>query len=114
MRVTPIPDETLAIWPGGERHVVGPPDGDATGKIRAVECLFDVTADGVRRANVRCVLEGDELAMLAAGGAVWISFYAGVMVPFSVDCIGPHGVTEEQAREAAAETLTAELNRMTD
>jgi hypothetical protein len=114
MRVTPIPDELLAAYPGAERRVIGPPDGDVTGHIRPVECLFDVTEGGITRANVRCVLEEGELTKLAAGGAVWVSFYAGLMVPFSIDCLGPHGVTEAEARETAASELAAELHRMTD
>ncbi len=28
MRPTPIPDDE--VWDGGERHVIGPPDGDPT------------------------------------------------------------------------------------
>lgn len=82
MRPAPIPD--AAVWPGAQRMVIAPPDGDLTNPdIAPVEALVDQASIG-RRLSVRCVLEDGDLEILARGGAVWVSFY-GVMVPFSVD-----------------------------
>lgn len=84
MRVTPIPDE--AVWSGARRIVVGPPDGDPTGAIRPVEAILDESPSmGVPALSVRCALEPGDLARLAAGECVWVSFYGGGMPPFSVD-----------------------------
>lgn len=90
MRVIPIPDG--AVWEGGERVVIGPPDGDPTGEIRAVEAIVDVSAStGIRRFSMCCALEEGDLEKLAAGGHVWVTLY-GHMIPFSVDVTGPdHG-----------------------
>jgi hypothetical protein len=83
MRVTSIPSEV--VWPGAERVVVGPPDGDPTGPIRAVEAVVDVSeSTGVPRLSVRCALEDGELERLAAGEHVWVTFYGGCPV-FSMD-----------------------------
>jgi hypothetical protein len=84
MRVTPIPDD--AVWDGAQRVVIGPPDGDPTGKIRAVEAVADVSpSTGMPVLSMRCALEPGDLEVLAAGGVVWVSFYGGAIVPFSVD-----------------------------
>jgi hypothetical protein len=83
MRVTPIPDD--AVWSGAQRVVIGPPDGDPTGEIRAVEAVADVSpSTGVPVLSMRCALEPGDLEVLAAGGHVWVSFYGGAIVPFSV------------------------------
>lgn len=81
MRVTSIPDD--AVWEGGHRVVIGPPDGDPTGEIRAVEAVAEMSA-GVPVLSMRCALEPGDLEVLAAGGCVWVSFYGGSIVPFSV------------------------------
>lgn len=83
MRVTPIPDS--AVWEGAERAVIGPPDGDLTGPIRAVEAVIHRSeSTGLPILSVRCAPEPGDIEKLAAGGHVWISFY-GRMVPFNVD-----------------------------
>lgn len=92
MRVTPIPDS--AVWEGARRIVIGPPDGDPTGEIRAVEAVVDRSpTTGSWVYSVRCALEEGDLDTLAAGGHVWISFYDR-MVPFSVDVVAPPEVSE--------------------
>lgn len=83
MRPVPIPDDV--VWPGAQRVVMNPPDGDLTGPIRAVEAVADISpSTGVPVLSVRCALEPGDLEKLAAGGHVWVSFYGG-MPPFSVD-----------------------------
>lgn len=91
MRPAPIPDE--AMWPGSERVVIGPPDGDLTRTdIAAVEALVDVAPNtGLQRISVRCVLEPNDLEKLNDGGTVWISFYAQQLVPFCVDVVDRNG-----------------------
>jgi hypothetical protein len=93
MRPASIPD--TEIWPGSQRVVFGPPAGhDVTGDIRPVEVLrwFSDTA-GVPVLSARCVPDAGDLDRLAAGGAVWVSFYGGQLVPFDVDVAerGDHG-----------------------
>lgn len=85
MRPAPIPDDE--ILPGGERVVFGPPPGhDLTGEIRAVEmCVRHVEALNTRVISARCVLEPGDLEALQAGGAVWVHFYGGQLLPFDVD-----------------------------
>lgn len=84
MRVTPIPDD--AVWEGARRVVIGPPDGDLTGPIRAVEAVLSASeSTGMPVLSVRCALEPGDLEALAAGGHVWVSFHSGSIVPFSVD-----------------------------
>lgn len=89
MRPAPIPD--AEILPGSRRIVVGPPPGhDLTGDIRAAEvCVHTSEALGVPVLSARCVLEPGDLEALQAGGAVWVHFYGGQMLPFDVDVIGP-------------------------
>jgi hypothetical protein len=88
MRVSPIPD--AEVWDGAQRRIIGPPDGDPTGDIRAVEVVVDIPPSlGVPVASARCVLEPGDLEKLAAGGTVWVSFYGGQIVPFSVDVAAP-------------------------
>ena len=84
MGVTPIPDDV--VWKGACRVVIGPPDGDLTGPIRAVEAVLSQSETvGMPVMSVRCALEPGDLEVLAAGGHVWVSFYGGGMPPFSVD-----------------------------
>lgn len=81
MRPSVIPD--AEIWQGARRIVMAPPDGDLTNDtIRPLEMLAELH-EGVPTYSARCVLEGDDLETLRAGGAVWLTFYGGV-VPFSV------------------------------
>lgn len=86
MRPTPIPD--AEVWPGAVRAVFGaPPDAP---DVLPVEALCDSGQDtGLPRASVRLELEPGDLAKLAAGGHVWISFYGG-MVPWCVDVKAPN------------------------
>ncbi|TFV91400.1 hypothetical protein [Blastococcus sp. CT_GayMR16] len=90
MRPTPIPD--AEVWPGSQRVVIGPPGNDLDSDIAAVEVLRDVVQVGTGsgpRMSTRCVLEDDDLELLAAGGTVWVSFYGGQLLPFSVDVQPP-------------------------
>lgn len=86
MRPAPIPDGD--IWDGARRIVVGPPGGDLDSGIAAVEVLVDASSIGPRM-SARCVLEDGDLDALTAGGTVWVSFYGGSLVPFSVDVLPP-------------------------
>ena len=90
MRPAPIPSE--AVWPGAQRAVIGPPDGDPTNtKVAAIEVVVDQPDSlGVVRYSARCVLEPGDLEKLADGGHVWVSFY-GSMVPFCVDVTDKNG-----------------------
>lgn len=82
---TPIPD--AEIWDGATRHVIAPPSGDLTDDtIAAVEALVDEVEIG-RRYSMRCQLEPGDLATLAAGGCVWVSFLGSHLHPFSVDVL---------------------------
>lgn len=91
MRPAAIPDE--AIWAGAHRMVIAPPDGDLTSTdIAPVEVLIDHSEmAGVPRISARCVLEDGDLDKLVAGGTVWVSFYGGQLMPFSVEVVGPEG-----------------------
>jgi hypothetical protein len=69
MRPAPIPDDD--VWDGARRIIIAPPGGDMTDpEISSVEVLGDLDA-------------------LAAGGTVWVSFYGGILQPFSVDVLPP-------------------------
>lgn len=85
MRPAPIPDNE--ILPGSTRIVIGPPTGhDLTGAIRPAEVLhYPSESTGLPVLSARCVLEPGDLETLAAGGAVWVSFYGGQLLPFDVD-----------------------------
>jgi hypothetical protein len=87
MRPAPIPD--AEILPGTRRIVFGPPPGhDLTGDIRAAEvCMGRSESTGLPVLSARCVLEPGDLEALAAGGAVWVHFYGGQLVPFDVDVV---------------------------
>jgi hypothetical protein len=90
MRPAPIPDEE--IWDGAQRIVVGPPGNDLDTGIAPVEVVVDTVQIGTStgpRMSARCILEDDDLDMLAAGGTVWVSFYGGQLLPFSVDVQPP-------------------------
>lgn len=83
MHPTPIPD--AEIWPGAVRQVIAGPDGDLTNdQIRPVEALIDMSEIGPRF-SMRCELEDRDLAVLQAGGVVWVSQYGDHLHPFSVD-----------------------------
>lgn len=81
MRAAPIPDQ--CIWAGAHRHVIAAPNGDLLDEhIRPVEALVEPDQHGVPLYSVRCILEPGDLAKLAEGGVVWITFW-GAIVPFS-------------------------------
>ncbi|GEP38869.1 hypothetical protein NPS01_25320 [Nocardioides psychrotolerans] len=85
MRPTPIPD--AEVWEGATRLVIAAPDGDLTNPdIAPVEALVDRGPSGARNLSVRCELEDDDLAKLAAGGTIWITFWGG-MVPWSASVV---------------------------
>lgn len=88
MRTTEIPAE--AVWPGGRAAIIGPPPEHPG--LPAVPAVVDYpdSMPGHARISVRCELEAGDLAKLAGGGHVWVSFY-GMMVPFCVDVTGPDG-----------------------
>lgn len=86
MRPAPIPDGE--IWEGARRVVIGPPGNDLDSGVAAVEVLVDQSSIGPRM-SARCVLEEGDLDVLAAGGTVWVSFYGGQLMPFSVDVQPP-------------------------
>lgn len=88
MRPAPIPDGE--IWDGAQRIVIGPPGNDLDSDVAAVEVLLDQSTIGPRM-SARCVLEDDDLEHLTAGGTVWVSFYGGQLMPFSVDVQPPIG-----------------------
>jgi hypothetical protein len=90
VRPAPIPNDE--ILPGSQRIVVGPPRGhELTGNIRAAEvCMRHVEElGGVPVLSARCVLEPGDLEALQAGGAVWVHFYGGQLLPFDVEVRPP-------------------------
>lgn len=82
MKPTPIP--AREIWPGAHRFVFNPPEDDPDGALTAV-LPVEALVDGADRVSVRCELEPGDLVELAAGGTVWVTFYGGGLMPFSVD-----------------------------
>lgn len=111
MRPAPIPDNE--IWPGSTRVVFGPPAGhDVTGDIRPAEVLrwFSDTA-GVPVLSARCVPDAGDLDRLAGGGAVWVSFYGGQLLPFDVDVAerGNHGQQPQPPSEEELAWLCAAM-----
>lgn len=91
MRPVPVPDE-FAELPGFRRVVVSPPDGDLLNPVIApVEMLADIVRGDVVRMSAMCQLDADDLAKLQAGGYVWVSFYGGHVIPFSVDVTDHNG-----------------------
>lgn len=88
MRPTPIPVDE--VWDGATRLVFGPPGGDLDSGIAPVEVLADRgLSTGLVRLSTRCALETGDLDALAAGGTVWVTFYGGQLLPFSVDVQPP-------------------------
>lgn len=84
MRPAPIPDDQ--ILPDSRRIVIGPPAGhELTGDIRAAEVCARVTEAHGPILSARCILEPGDLEALQAGGAVWVHFYGGQLLPFDVD-----------------------------
>lgn len=84
MRPIPIPDNE--VWPGTQRIIMEPPDGDLLNDtIRPVEMLFDPTAeDGIGRLHTMFVLEEGDLEILQRGGRIWLSFMGIAIAPFSM------------------------------
>lgn len=83
MRPAPIPDN--CVWAGAERHVFAAPSGDLLDPNCApVEALVEHGDHGGKLISVRCILEPGDLAKLAEGGVVWLTFW-NVIVPFSVN-----------------------------
>jgi hypothetical protein len=81
--VTPVPIPDAAVPPGCKRVVIGPPDGDPTGEVRAVEAVVGMTDDGMRIC-VLVALDDGELERLAAHPAVWLTFAANQIPPFAL------------------------------
>lgn len=86
MRPAPIPADE--VWDGAQRVVIGPPGNDLDSPVASVEVLVDASSIGPRM-SARCVLEPGDLDALTAGGTVWVSFYGGQLLPFSVDVQPP-------------------------
>lgn len=97
MRPTPIPD--AEVWEGAVRKVFAAPGGDLThAQIAPVEALIDTSpATGGMTASVRCVLEGDDLDQLRAGGTVWLTFWGG-MIPWAATVLPPAEPRRMEAR----------------
>ncbi|GAA2327476.1 hypothetical protein [Dactylosporangium salmoneum] len=107
MRPTPIPDRE--IWPGAHRVTFGPPEGDDSGKIETVETLVDQGPDtGFTRVSVRCELEPGDVEELLAGGTVWVTFYGGGLMPFSLDVMPGLVPLSTAGGDAAADTPPAD------
>jgi hypothetical protein len=88
MRPSLIPDDEIA--PGSQRITIMPPGDSLDSEVMPVEALLSAhpgyeTAPGepVRLFSVRCVLEDGDLAELAAGAPIWVTFFEHV-VPFDV------------------------------
>lgn len=98
MRPAPIPAEE--IWAGARRLVVGPPGNDLDSTVEPVEVLLDQSSIGPRL-SARCILEDGDLELLTAGGTVWVSFYGGQLIPFSVDVQPPAKEAQSYVRVEA-------------
>lgn len=87
MKVTMIPVEEVHQDRDEARVIVGPPEGhDPTGDIRSLEMrVARGELDGVPVTvfEARIVLDPGDLAKLADGEPIWLSFYSGVM-PFDI------------------------------
>lgn len=88
MRPALIPDSDIAE--GSKRITIMPPGGSLDSEVSPVEALLTGHPDyeiapgqPVKLFSIRCVLEDGDLAKLAAGEPVWITFFEHV-VPFSV------------------------------
>lgn len=85
MNVTMIPHEE--VHAGETLTIVGPPaDHDPTGDIRSLEMRVrdgHIDGDLVKVYEARIVLDSGDLAKLADGEPIWLSFYSGVM-PFDI------------------------------
>jgi hypothetical protein len=85
MQPVPIPAELVPE--NCVRKVFGPPDGDPTGDIRAVEAVVGVVEeDGVQSVRIAMLIELDEgdLERLADCGGFWLTMMANHLHPFSL------------------------------
>lgn len=87
MRPSLIADDLVG---DARRVTIMPPGNSMDSMIAPVEALVTgsdeyTMMDGtpVKLISVRCILEGDDLAQLTAGKAVWITFFEQIP-PFSV------------------------------
>lgn len=79
----PIPDE--CVPPGCRRVVIGPPDGDPTGDIRAVESVVGIDeSTGQIRMAMLVALEPGELERLQRTPAVWLTILGDHLHPFAL------------------------------
>lgn len=85
MHPTPIP--AAVVWAAAERRVLSPPPGRED-DVGFLEVIAEVVDGGVRY-HARLELDPGELATLAAGGHVWLTF-DGIVAPFGaaamLDC----------------------------
>lgn len=69
--------------PGCKRVVFGPPDGDPTGDVRAVEGVVGMVDDQMRIALL-IQLDGSDLERLQSTPAIWLTMMANHLHPFAV------------------------------
>lgn len=81
MRPSPIPD--AEVFDGGERIVIGGPDGDLTGDIRPVEAVVTME-DGIAAFSMRVALEPGDLEKLQRHGVFWLTCLGRQLQPFSL------------------------------
>lgn len=94
MRPVPVPDSAARAHPDEQRVVVAAPDGDLTNdSIRPVDTLtglLDVGDAGYLRGfRVYLRPDDDDLARIAAGGHIEVTFITPQLVPFAVDVVDP-------------------------
>lgn len=81
MTPVPVPDE--CVPPGCKRVVFGPPDGDPTGDVRAVEGIVGMVDDEMRIA-VLIELDDGDLERLQTTPAIWLTTMSNHLHPFAV------------------------------
>lgn len=92
MHFAPITESE--VWPGGQRLVIGPPDDDPTGSVRAVEAVVDTVLldeQPCPRYSLKVRLDQLDLEALALDGELWFSILGSQVPPMDVGLV-PAGV----------------------
>lgn len=94
---TPIPDEE--VWEDARKLVIGPPLGYLGDDVASVEAIVDEGSLG-RRYSTRWVFTDQEVARLAMGDPVYLTFYGQQMAPVSLSFLEAPEVIREPGVES--------------